>query len=62
TRLDGTRDSIPLPPNADAVFLSLSSIDKFVIPYYTRILGLGAVTEMRQEAERSFAPGGTQKR
>ncbi len=62
TRLDGTRDSIPLPPNADAVFLSLASIDKFVVPYYARMLGLPAVTAMRQEAERSFAATGAQKR
>lgn len=56
TRMDGKRDSIPLPPNADAVFLSMASIDKFAVPYYTRMLGLPAATAMRQEAERSFVP------
>ena len=61
TRHDGKRDSIPLPPNADAVFLSLSSVDKFVVPYYSRILGLPAVTAMRQAAERSFGGSGAQK-
>ena len=54
TRLDGTRDSIPLPPNADALFLSLASIDKFAVPYYQRMLGLTAASTLRQEAERSF--------
>lgn len=62
TRLDGQRDSIPLPSSADAVFLSMASIDKFVVPYYARILGLPAVTMMRQDAQRTFSASGVQKR
>jgi hypothetical protein len=35
------------PDSADAVFLSLSAVDKFVIPYYTRTYGPGFAGRLR---------------
>ena len=45
---DGTTETIPLAPGADAVFLTSSAIDKFVMPYYTGILGVDATAALRQ--------------
>lgn len=39
--------SFSLAPNADAVFLNMSAVDKFVIPYYARIYGPGPALTMR---------------
>jgi hypothetical protein len=36
---DGTTLALPVPLSVDAMFFSLSSIDKFVLPYYTQVLG-----------------------
>jgi hypothetical protein len=47
TRTDGGRDSVPLPQGADAIFLGAPAVDKFVIPYYVRLVGLTATTDMR---------------
>jgi hypothetical protein len=47
TRTDGGRDSVPLPQGADAIFLGAPALDKFVIPYYVRVVGLSATTDMR---------------
>ena len=47
TRTDGGRDSVPLPQGADAIFLGAPALDKFVIPYYVRLVGLTATTDMR---------------
>jgi hypothetical protein len=33
---DGTVRTIPVPTSVDAVFFSISALDKFVIPYYAR--------------------------
>ncbi|MFN8582588.1 MAG: hypothetical protein U0163_16640 [Gemmatimonadaceae bacterium] len=55
TRKDGSRDSIPIANDADAVFMSPAAIDKFAVPYYVRVIGLDAVQRLRTEAARSFA-------
>jgi len=47
TRTDGGRDSVPLPQGADAIFLGAPAVDKFVVPYYVRLVGLTATTDMR---------------
>lgn len=35
----GRRVTRPLDPNIDALFLSMSAVDKFMVPYYQRIYG-----------------------
>jgi len=37
-----------LPLDADAVFFSIPAIDKFVLPYYTRVLGVEEAARMRR--------------
>lgn len=45
---DGTAvQSVLAPGEADAVFFTLSAIDKFVMPYYTRIYGAQFAADMR---------------
>jgi hypothetical protein len=45
---DGTAVESVLPPSeVDAVFFTLSAIDKFVMPYYTRIYGAQFAADMR---------------
>jgi hypothetical protein len=41
--------SIPLANGVDAVFLSLSAVDKFVVPYYTRLYGPDSAAAMRRQ-------------
>ena len=36
-----------IAPKADAIFLNLSAVDKFVVPYYARIYGPGPALTMR---------------
>lgn len=38
----------PVPITADAIFFTLPALDKFVFPYYGRILGLGYALDMRR--------------
>ncbi|MFN8573511.1 MAG: hypothetical protein U0132_15765 [Gemmatimonadaceae bacterium] len=57
TRKDGSRDSIQVPIDADALFLSPAAIDKFVVPYYTRVIGVAAAAALRTESVRSFVAG-----
>ena len=45
-RTDGGRDSVPLPQGADAIFVGGPAIDKFVVPYYVRLVGLTQTTDM----------------
>lgn len=45
---DGTARTIALPAGTDALFLTYSALDKFVFPYYERVIGLGATFAMRQ--------------
>jgi hypothetical protein len=40
---------LPLPADADALFLSASALDKFAIPYYSRLYGPDSAGAMRRE-------------
>jgi hypothetical protein len=40
-------ESVLAPGDVDAVFFTLSAIDKFVMPYYTRIYGAQFAADMR---------------
>lgn len=54
-REGGVRDSVALPPESDAVFLSMAAIDKFAMPYYLRTLGATALSTMRRDFLNRFA-------
>jgi len=43
-----------LPTWVDALFLTLPAVDKFVIPYYSRILGSEEAARMRTEIMRGL--------
>ena len=45
---DGSTHPFALPINTDAVFLTLPAMDKFVFPYYSRIIGLDSTSAWRQ--------------
>jgi hypothetical protein len=45
---NGDTRTFPLPKGTDAAFFTLSAIDKFVIPYYTQLLGVDSAAAMRQ--------------
>lgn len=53
---DGSVRTTPIPLNVDAIFLRWSAIDKFVVPYYTRILGADSAAAMRRAMETGPAP------
>jgi hypothetical protein len=53
-RANGKPDSLVLPPGTDAIFLTLSTIDKFVVPYYLRTFDIRAVSDMRQGFQGVF--------
>jgi hypothetical protein len=61
TRRDGSRDSMLVPVDADAIFMSSAAIDKFVVPYYSRVIGLAAAATMRADAVRAFSSPGARK-
>jgi hypothetical protein len=44
---DGTTRNFPLSTTADAVFLTLPAIDKFVVPYYAHTIGVDSAAAMR---------------
>jgi len=44
----GPPQSVRLPRDVDAIFLGMSAVDKFVIPYYTHVLGVEAAAAMRR--------------
>ena len=46
----------PVPIETDAIFLRTSAIDKFVVPYYTRILGIDSAAAMRRAMARPGSP------
>ena len=46
---NGRDSTIILDPSVDAIFLSLPAIDKFVLPYYERIVGMDAAATMRRD-------------
>ena len=45
----GATRRMPIDPGVDAVFLSLPAIDKFAIPYYSRVVGIEAAAAMRSQ-------------
>jgi hypothetical protein len=50
TRLkNGTVHEMSMGPEVDAIFLSLPAIDKFMIPYYARVLGVDSAVAMRTQ-------------
>jgi hypothetical protein len=52
---DGAAVETVLPPgNVDAVFFTLSAIDKFVMPYYTRVYNAQYAADMRAAYVRSL--------
>lgn len=46
---NGTRVTLPVPRNADALFFTLPAMDKFVFPYYVKVLGVDTVAAMRKD-------------
>ena len=40
---------VPIPPDTDAVFLTQSAVEKFVLPYYTRMKHPGAIDYLRNK-------------
>jgi hypothetical protein len=52
-RDSSTRD-IPIGRNIDAIFLSVPAIDKFMIPYYARIIGVDSAAALRASIVRSI--------
>lgn len=52
---DGTVRERRMGPEVDAIFLTLPAIDKFVIPYYARIVGVDSAAAMRGQLARSFS-------
>jgi hypothetical protein len=53
---DGRTLRYPLDRATDAVFMSLAAIDKFVIPYYTRVLSVEDAAALRQEIVQKIPP------
>jgi hypothetical protein len=49
----GTRRTLRAPANADLIAWKLPAVDKFVVPYYTRVRGLPAATALRQRFTNS---------
>ena len=56
TRLrDGREHEMLMGPEVDAIFLSVPAIDKFMVPYYARVLGVDSAAAMRQRIVRSLS-------
>lgn len=53
---DGTVRTIPLPAGTDAIFLTLSAVDKFAMPYYVRIVGVDSAAALRGSMTGSARP------
>jgi len=51
---DGHTRDIPVGRNIDALFLSLPAVDKFMIPYYARTIGIDSAAAMRTAIVRSL--------
>jgi hypothetical protein len=59
TRHGGGVDTLPIPLGSDAIFLSMPAIDKFVIPYYLRTVGIAASGDMRGQLQQVYGGAGT---
>jgi len=46
----------PVPLWADAVFFTLTALDKFAFPYYARVLGMPEAELMRRQVLRDMVP------
>lgn len=44
------------PEGVEAVFFTMASIDKFVIPYYERVLGVQYAAELRARLQAAYVP------
>lgn len=53
-KLDGTVRTVQLPLTTNAIFLNLSAFDKFVFPYYEKIMGLEATAAWRDRLVREL--------
>ncbi|MGH7711144.1 MAG: hypothetical protein ACREOG_07665 [Gemmatimonadaceae bacterium] len=53
---NGSSRTIELPTGTDAIFLSYPAYDKFVFPYYERVIGLEATAAMRERMLRGLPP------
>lgn len=53
---DGHTRDIPVGRTTDALFLSLPAVDKFMIPYYARVIGVDAAAALRASIARSMLP------
>jgi hypothetical protein len=54
-RRGGVTERFPMRPTVDAIFLTLPAIDKFVIPYYSRVIGIDSAATMRRLMVRGIA-------
>ena len=56
TRLrDSTIHEMHMGPQVDAIFLTLPAIDKFMIPYYSRVVGIDSAAAMRTQIVRGLS-------
>jgi hypothetical protein len=44
------------PREVDAAFFNIAAIDKFVIPYYSALVGPEAATQLRESIGRQLRP------
>jgi hypothetical protein len=44
----GDSRSLHLPGSIDAIFLTMPALDKFAFPYYSRIIGMDATSDLRR--------------
>ena len=51
-RARGATRTYRVPSGTDAIFLSLSAVDKFAIPYYTHTVGVDSAAAMRRTTAR----------
>jgi hypothetical protein len=52
---DGQHAEVPVDPKRhDAVFFTLSAVDKFLVPFYAARDGLDAALKLRAEVARAF--------
>ena len=53
---DGRTHILPLDPRADAIFLTLSAVEKFAMPYYAGVLGVESAAALRQRIITAARP------
>jgi len=50
----GRTHEMHMGPEVDAIFLTLPAIDKFMIPYYSRVFGIDSAAAMRTQIVRDL--------